>query len=800
MIKNYFKTAFRTLLRNRSYAAINISGLAVGVAVCLIIFVVIQFELSFDEFHENKSRIYRVLSEFNTPKGKEYNPGVNFPLPRALRNDFPQLEKVTTVDMDGNDQILVLNEQGAVVKKFKEETGMFFVEPEFLDIFSYPLLSGNKASLAEPNTVFLTKAIAEKYFGNWQDAIGKTIKRNNTLSLKVTGVLANTPVNSDFQIRLLASYSSIHNKRQDDDWQSISSSYGCYFLAPENFDEAAFNKQLVSFSKKYKAADNNTSQIIQSLDKVHSDTLAGNYLQRTASAEMINAMWMIAAFILIIACVNFINLSTAQAVNRGREVGVRKVLGSNRRQLVLQFFCEAFLIVTAAVLIAIGITCLLLPAVAGIMDIPLEVKVITDPAVIIFCIVSILVVTALAGFYPAIILSGFNPVTALKSKIAAGSTKGVSLRRALVVGQFVIAQSLIIGTFMIVKQMNYFQHASMGFDKEAIINVPIPRDSASLAKINYLQDKLQQMKPVQQMSFSYASPADNSNWNSDIKYNHAAKGTDFGVNLKWSDAGYLKTYNIPLVAGRNIYPSDTVREFLVNETLLKKLGVTDPQDAINKDIDMWDGQMKGAIVGVIKDFNAKSFREGLEPVLIASRKEFYSMAGIKLSQQNMQQTISSIEKLWNQVYPDYVFEFKFLDAKVADFYQQERRMSNLYTAFAALSILLSCLGLYGLASFMAVQRLKEVGVRKVLGASLQSIVYLFSKEFILLIGIAFAVAAPLTWYFLNQWLQGFQYRISLSWWIFLLGGIASLTVALITVGFKALKAAHTNPVKTLRSE
>jgi predicted permease len=800
MIKNYFKTAFRALLRNRSYTAINIAGLAIGIAVCLIIFVVIQFELSFDEFHENKSRIYRVLSEFNTPKGKEYNPGVNFPLPRALRNDFPQLEKVTTVDMDGNDQILVLNEQGAVVKKFKEETGVFFVEPEFLDIFSFPLLSGNKASLAEPNTVFLTKAIAEKYFGNWQDAIGKTIKRNNTLSLKVAGVLANTPVNSDFQIKLLASYASIHKPERDKDWQSISSSHGCFFLAPKNFDEAAFNKQLTAFSKKYKAPDDNTGQVVQSISKVHADTLAGNYLGRSASGEMINAMWMIAAFILIIACVNFINLSTAQAVNRGREVGVRKVLGSNRSQLVLQFFCEAFLIVTAAVLIAIGITYLLLPAVAGVMDIPLEVKVISDPAVIIFCVVSIFAVTALAGFYPAIILSGFKPVAALKSKIAAGSTKGVSLRRALVVGQFVIAQSLIIGTFMIVKQMNYFQHASMGFDKEAIINVPIPRDSASLTKINYLQNKLQQMKAVQQVSFSYASPADNGNWNSDIKYNHAAKGTDFGVNLKWSDAGYIKTYNIPLVAGRNIYPSDTVREFLINETLLKKLGVTNPQEAINKEIDMWDGQMKGAIVGVVKDFNVRSFRDGIEPLLIASRKDFYSMAGIKLSQQNMQQSISSIEKLWNEAYPDYVFEYRFLDAKVADFYKQERRISNLYTAFAVLSILLSCLGLYGLASFMAVQRLKEVGVRKVLGASMQSIVYLFSKEFILLIAIAFAVAAPLTWYFLNQWLQGFQYRISLSWWIFLLGGAASLTVALITVGFKALKAAHTNPVKTLRSE
>jgi len=515
---------------------------------------------------------------------------------------------------------------------------------------------------------------------------------------------------------------------------------------------------------------------------------------------MINAMWMIAAFILIIACVNFINLSTAQAVNRSREIGVRKVLGSNRSQLVLQFFCETFLIVFTAVLLAGGIAYLLLPAVAKILDIPLAIKILSNPAVIIFCLATTAGVTVLAGFYPAIILSGFNPITALKSKVAAASTKGVSMRRGLVVGQFVIAQSLIIGTLMLVKQMDYFQSSPMGFDKEAIINVPVPRDSAGLAKINYLQDKLQQMKTVQQVSFSFSSPADNGNWFSDVKYDHAVKGTDFGVNLKWADAGYIKTYNLALVAGRNIYPSDTVKEFLVNETFLKKLGVTNPKDAINKEIDIWDGRMKGSIVGVMKDFHSQSFRDGMDPLLMTSRKQFYSIAGIKLTQQNIQQSISGIEKLWNQVYPDYVFEFQFLDAKVADFYQQERRTSNLYTVFAVLSIFLSCLGLYGLASFMAVQRLKEVGVRKVLGASLQSIVYLFSKEFIILIGVAFAIAAPLTWYFLHQWLQNFQYRVSVNGWIFLLGGVASMIVALVTVSFKAIRAAKTNPVKTLRSE
>jgi putative ABC transport system permease protein len=800
MIKNYFKTAFRSLLRNKSYATINIAGLAVGLAVCLVIFIIIRFEMSFDQFHPNKNNIYRVLTLFKTPTGDERNAGVPLPLPAAFRNDYPEMKKVTAVSGSENDQILVLNEQAAVVKKFKELSGVFFAEPEFLEIFNFPLLSGNKASLKEPNMAFLTKTIAEKYFGNWQDAIGKIIKRNTNTNLKIAGVLADMPSNSDFQIKILGSYKTIYNERRQEDWQSVNSNFGCYFLAPAGFNVTSFNNKLIAFSKKYKAPDNKNGQMVQSLNEVHYDAECNNFLDRTISKKMISSMWLIAAFILIIACVNFINLSTAQAVNRSREVGVRKVLGSNRGQLALQFFCETFLIVLLAVFLAIGITGAVVPFAAKILDIPLSFNVIATPAIILFSAAALIAVTLLAGFYPAIILSGFNPITALKSKVAAGRTKGVSLRRALVVGQFIIAQSLIIGTFMVVRQMNYFQNASMGFDKEAIINVPIARDSASQSKIDYLQNRLRQMQSVKQVSFSFASPADNGNWNADIIYDHAAKGSDFTVNLKWADANYLSTYNIPLVTGRNIYPSDTVKEFVVNETLLKKLNVTKPADAINKEIDLFDGQMKGLIVGVVKDFNSLSLHNELQPLLITSRKDFYAVAGMKLSQQNMPQTIAAVEKLWNEVYPDYVFEFQFLNAKVANFYKDEKRMSNLYAVFAILSIFLSCLGLYGLASFMAAQRLKEVGVRKVLGATLQNIVYLFSKEFIILIAVAFAIAAPLTWYFIQQWLQNFKYRIDMSWWIFLLGGVASLLVALITISFKAVRAAQTNPVQTLRAE
>lgn len=409
------------------------------------------------------------------------------------------------------------------------------------------------------------------------------------------------------------------------------------------------------------------------------------------------------------------------------------------------------------------------------------------------------VITLLAGFYPALVLSRFNPVTALKSKMKASRTKGISLRRGLVVFQFVIAQALIIGTIIIVKQMNYFRNYSMGFDKDAIVNINFPDDSTARAKLDYLKNKLSAVDGVKSTSFSFASPADEGNWSSSFRFDHAEKETDWNANLKWADADYLKTYGISLVAGRNINPSDTVKEYLVNETLLKRLGITDPNQALNKEIDLWD-EMKFPIVGVIKDFNAMSLREGIVPILITTMKNFYGTANIKLSTKDINGTLKKVEAVWNEVYPDFVYEQKFLDAKIGNFYNQERKLAELYKIFAVLAIFLSCLGLYGLASFMAVQKTKEVGIRKVLGASVNNIIFLFSKEFLMLIGIAFLIAAPLAYYFMHEWLQDFVYRVNISWWVIALAGLIAIAVALITISFKAVKAAIANPVKSLRSE
>lgn len=802
MIKNYFKTAFRNLWRNKNFTVINVAGLAVGIAVCLCIFLVIQFELSFDNFHTKKDRIYRIITEQQNADGARPTSGVPFPLPKAMNNDFSSMVS-TAVYSDRDDQIIIPDEDnGQTVKKIKEEQGVFFAEPSFFKIFDLPLLAGEYASLKDPNTALLTKATAEKYFGDWHKAIGKTIKRNNEQLLKITGILDDVPENTDMQIKILASFNTLKEQfaANADDWHSVASNYCCYVLLPEGMTATAMNTQLAALTKKYNEDKADRTKLrLQSLSDIHYNEDIGNFLDRRISKSLINTLWLIAAFILLIACVNFINLSTAQAFNRAKEVAVRKVMGSSRQQLRVQFFSETSLITLTAILLSVFLVMMGLPYISSILELPLHISFTKNPTILLFLLLIAVIVILLAGFYPALILSRFNPVTALKSKVAAGKTKGISLRRGLVVFQFVVAQALIIGTIILVMQMNYFRNYSMGFDKEAIVNIAFPDDSTARAKLDYLKNKLLAIDGVKNASFSYASPADNGNWSSNFHFDHAEKETDWNANLKWADADYIKTYSIPLVAGRNLNPSDTVREFLVNETLLKRLGIKDPQQALNKEIDLW-GEMKYSIVGVVKDFNAMSLRQGLVPVLITTAKNFYSTAGIKLDTKNMSGTLKNVEALWNETYPDFVYEQKFLDAKIENFYGQENKLSKLFTIFAALAIFLSCLGLYGLASFMAVQKTKEVGIRKVLGASVNNIIFLFSKEFLLLIGIAFLVAAPLAWYFMHGWLQDFVYRINISWWIIALAGLIAVAVAMITISFKAIKAAVANPVKSLRTE
>jgi ABC-type antimicrobial peptide transport system permease subunit len=379
------------------------------------------------------------------------------------------------------------------------------------------------------------------------------------------------------------------------------------------------------------------------------------------------------------------------------------------------------------------------------------------------------------------------------------SSKGISLRRGLVVFQFIIAQGLIICTFVIVRQMNYFTHASMGFAKDAIVNVPFPGDSIGITKLDYLKKKLADQSDIQQISFSSNVPAgEDNNWTM-FSYENLPKTVDFYSIIKFTDDQYLKLYRLKLVAGRNFLPSDTIKEFIVNEALVKKLGIVNPEDALNKQITLGP-KAKGRIVGVLKDYHNRSFKDEYAPMLFTTLKSQYATTNLKISTTNITATIAGFEKTWNEVYPDFAFQYQFLDDRIANFYKQENQLSNIYQWFAIVAILLSCLGLYGLASFMAVQRIKEVGIRKVLGASVFGIVYLFSKEFVVLVTIGFVIASPVTWYFMNKWLQNYTYRINLRWDIFVLAGGMAICIALATVSFQLIKAALTNPVKSLRNE
>ena len=819
MFKNYFKTAFRSLVRNKNYTIINIAGLAVGIAVCMMIFIIIQFQTSFDTFHAKKDRVYRVLTESHHADAGTitYKKNVPFPMPAGLKAAFPQIEQVVPVYASHNDELQVLDGNGTPVKNFKESSGVFYTSPSFFKTFDFPLLAGSYESLKDPNHVLLTKEIAETYFGDWKTAVGKTIKITGYYSmgaglfqfpataLKVSGILATVPANTDFQLKLVVAYGTDFTGDKEygfaqPQWNQSAPDFGCYVLLPPNISVDNFNQQVSAYAQKVQPAGNKDNYIIQPISAVHYDAAAGNYSNKIISHELINVLWLIAAFILLIACINFINLSTAQAVNRAKEVGVRKVLGSNKSQLQIQFIVETFLIVTIAVVLATGITLLALPYINQLLELSLSFKIFINPSIILFLFAVTIVVTALAGFYPSIVLSRFNPVTALKSKLTANTAKGISLRRGLVVFQFIIAQALIIGTLIIIQQMNYFMNQPLGFDKDAILNIPYRPDSTGDKQTSYLKQQLLS-NGAQAVSFNSNSPIeDNNNMFTTFKFNQATKDEDFQAISKFVDNDYVQTFKLQLVAGRNLQPSGYTQEFLVNESFVKSLGLNKPEDVIGKEISMLNGLIKCPVVGVVKDFNDRSLRQNLAPLLIATNSTMYRQASVKLSTTNIAATMQSIKKTWQQTLPNNVYEYSFLDDKVASFYKQENQLSQLYKIFAAIAIFLSCLGLYGLASFMAAQRIKEVGIRKVLGATSANIVYLFSKEFIILIAIAFVIASPLAWYFMNKWLQDYVYRISISWWLFAVSGLAAIIIALATISFQAIKAAIANPVKSLRTQ
>ncbi len=801
MFRNYLKIAWRSLRRHQIYTAINITGLTVGIAACLLIFLVVQYETSFDSFHAKKDRIYRITG-FVTKPGLSFQTGVPFPLPEALRLDFPELPKVASILRNEGSLFSVNN------KKIKEDE-TYYAAPAFFETLDFGWLAGDqKTALKEPNTVALTRSEANKFFGDWHQAIGKTIRYKNSANLKVTGILADMPPNTDFPLKIVISYASMRSKGNENfgnmqNWGLVLGENYCFVVLPADANVRTYEEQFDAFTERHNPAAYKIGlrTELQPLSEMHFDSRFDIFTGHHFSKELINAISLIGLFLLLIACVNFINLAAAQAVNRSKEVGIRKVLGSRRKQLVLQFMSETGIITLCAVLLAMVVSWLTLPSVNRLLDTQLNALFILEPVVLVFLGLLWLAVTFLSGFYPAMVLSGFNPISALKNKFSNISSGGISLRRALVVMQFCIAQLLIIGILVMISQLNYFKNKSLGFDKTAVITIPIPGDSLSKAKMATLRNELQHQPGIKAISYSSYSPVDENGWGSGIHFDRSPRETDFAVNLKWTDADNFKLYQFAFLAGKPYAASDTIQGYVVNEALVKKLGLASPQEAIGKTIGLWNNRhFTAPIVGVVQDYNVSSLKDAVPPVLMASQKGFYGTLNIKMGQTNLKETLDGIESKYNATFPDALYEYHFIDEQIADFYKTDTQLSHLYQVFAGLAIFISCLGLFGLVSFMAVQRTKEVGIRKTFGASVGHIVYLFSKEFTLLVLVAFAISAPIGWYLMNKWLEAYTFRIKLGPGIFLLAILLSVVIAWLTVGYKALKAALANPVRSLRSE
>jgi putative ABC transport system permease protein len=656
--------------------------------------------------------------------------------------------------------------------------------------------------LDDPNEAILSKKLAVKYFGK-EDALGEVLEYDK-IQYKVTAVMEDAPTNTDFPFELMLSYATKKSDFEKQGWHSIWSDEHCYLTLKEGIKPGVVESRLPAFAKKYLGEENRDNQAfaLQPLSTIHFDERFGNYNYNTVSQSMLLALSVIAFFLILTACINFINLATADAIKRSKEVGIRKSLGSTRQQLIFQFLGESTLITFFSIVLAVLVAKLSLGFLNSFLKLKLSLSP-TDPPVVIFVIGVTVLVSLLSGFYPSLVVSGYDPALALKNKVGNKNSSGYLLRRGLVVTQFFISQFLIIGTIVLIGQMNYFRNKDLGFRKDAIVTVPVPvreepspADSSKSSKMRTLRSEVARVKGVEMASLNNSPPSSGMVMGSGL----TIEGNEnfYETQVKAIDYSYMNLFGLTLVAGQNIADSDTAQGFLVNEKLASTVGYSNPNDILGKIIRVWGKKLP--VVGVVKDFHTVSLRSPIEATIMMNRIRNYGSLAVRISPANMQETIKEIQKKWEMIYPDFIFSYQFLDESIREFYEDEQRTSTLLTIFTSLAIFIGCLGLFGLTSFMANQKTKEIGVRKVMGASVQSIIVLFAKEFVLLIIIAFSVAAPLAWYFSSQWLNQFAYKINIGPIVFMVGLTITFLIAIITVGFRSFKAATANPVDSLKYE
>lgn len=796
MLKNYLKIAYRNVMRTRTFSAINIAGMMISLAAFMLMALYIEYEYSYDHFHHQADRIYRVVDDKQTNALMQHGAGSAAPVGPALKAEFPQVAACARILKTS-----ALVKQGPTLF---QERNIWFADAAFFSIFDFGMERGDPATaLSEPMSVVLTRPMAQKYFGS-NDAVGKTLLLDGK-SMKVTGICEQPPVNSHLSFDMLISMSTAEKQGSGYAWlfsNWYSNEFYTYILLPRTDDAFALSKQLSGFATRHQKTGSTTTHhfSLEKLTDIYLRSDRENQAGATGNIRTLYVFSAIAIFILLISCINFINLSTARAAERAKEVGVKKVNGVSRGQLINQFFTESFFVVALATAGALALTALALPAFNGFSGKAIRFDLLT-PVHLLALAAIVLLTSFLSGAYPALVLSAFDPITALKGNLRA-SMRSVLIRKGLVIFQFVISIVLIVSSIIVYSQLRFMQHHDLGFKPDQTLVINFEGDNAVKKQYQYLEQALRDVPGVKSVSASSNVPGDlnSGGWSMDFARRPGdTVRAEFPVYLV--DFNFMKQYGIQMIAGRAFspqYSADTSESILINETALKKLGISDPQQAIGITAAMYPAN--GKIIGVFRDFHFESLQKAIQPMAMRVFPDQFNVFSLQISTADLKRTMAGITQIWAKSAPQRPLEYSFLDDSFNRQYQSDIKFGQLFGAFTMLAILIACFGLFGLALFSVRQRTKEIGIRKVVGASVTQITSLLSVEFIKLVCIAILFATPLAWYIMSRWIEGFAYRINIAWWMFALGGLIAILIALATVGYQSVRAAIANPVKSLRTE
>jgi len=813
MFKSYLKIAWRNIKRQKVYTIINVLGLSLGLCGCIVIYVISSYEFSFDDFHPDKKRIYRVMGDVTENTGIKMH-FVKLPIGVSQngRSELSGIDDIAGV-IPFNATIGV-PDKDTRVRNFESRPGgtnyitTAIVQPQYFDIFKYNWLAGNPSTaLNEPLKVVLTESTAYRYFNAEppDKIVGKEIIYADSLVVTVSGIVKDWDGNTDLAFTDFISSATLQNgflksRINTDSWKVQFMNAWTFVKLSEGIEPLRIQDQMNALVKKYAGPELKLALWLEPLSHIHFNADVIENPIRPANKATLYSLMAIALFILILAVINFINLSTAQSIQRAKEIGVRKVLGGRRNSLIFQFLVETFMLTLVAVLLALLLVKPVLAAFHSFIPIGVTFH-FFEPSSIIFIVLVTLITSVLAGFYPAKVLSSYLPVLSLKGSAAQKSGDKWLLRKGLIIFQFAVSIVFIIGSIVINNQLKYTREKDPGFSSDAIMAVSTPGNGSN-SKIGLLAEKVKAISGVKQVALQWLPPMTDNGRSMQIKY----KSTDtkeIEVGQVAGNEDFIPLYNIKLLAGRNLLPADSVKEYVINEAFLKSMGYKNPDEALGK-ILYWNDKPY-PIVGVVADFHTASFHDPILPLCIINRPDRERSLAIKLATsgnntQTIKMTLSQIENEWKQTYPNAIFKYQFYDESLALLYKKDEQTAKLMNAAMAITILISCIGLFGLALFTAKKRAKEISIRKVLGATVINITAMLSKDFIRLVLIALCVAAPAAWYFMNQWLQNFAYRINIDWWVFVLSGVVAMFVALITVTLQAIRAAIANPVRNLRSE